>query len=54
MKDFLNTLPYNCNLNEEEKNVTVYISPSDYCIRYQLYTTLYFIDKTYNITVDYE
>ena len=54
MKEFLNTLPYNCNLNEEEKNVTVYIPSSKYNIKYQLYTALYFTDKTYNITVDYE
>lgn len=54
MREYLNTLPYNCNLNEEEKNVTVYIPSSKYNIKYQLYTALYFTDKTYNITVDYE
>jgi len=54
MKEYLNTLPYNCNLNEEEKNVIVYIPSDLYCIKYQLYTALYFTDKTYNITVDYE
>jgi hypothetical protein len=54
MREYLNTLPYNCNLNEEEKNVIVYIPSDLYCIKYQLYTALYFTDKTYNITVDYE
>lgn len=51
MRDTLEklTLVRNYTINEETKEVEVFINDEDYYYKYQLETFLYFTDKTYKI-----
>jgi hypothetical protein len=43
------TLVKNYTINEETKEVEIFISDEDFNYKYQLETFLYFADKTYKI-----